>query len=390
MQVFKTYFKIIKTQIVSILIYAGLFLALTILFTSNIGESNDQFEVKKVPVMVLNEDGENDLIRGFLSYLEGYVTYVEPKEGEAAIRDALYYREVSYILTIPKGFSESFLNGGVVNLIKQTAPDSMEAITIDTAIDNYFNIAKVYQGHMPEASTNEISEYVKANLQEQTQVHLNAEQKDAFVSGNSQNKFYFNYLGYIIIAVFIASISTVMFSYHGLDIRRRHYASPITSKNMNGQLIFANLIFIMIYLVMFIIAGYVLNKNRAININTILFWLNAFTFALVTLSISYLIGISVKSKKAISALSTAVSLGLAFLSGMFVPQEYLGAPVLKVASFMPAYWFIKANEEIEILTSTSWSQISRIASFMAIQLGFAAAIISIALVVSKRKRQQIS
>lgn len=390
MQVFKTYFKIIKTQITSILIYAGLFLALTILFTSNIGENKYQFEVKKVLIMVVNEDGENDLIRGFLSYLEGYVTYVEPKENEAAIRDALYYREVSYILTIPKGFSEGFLNGGAVNLIKQTAPDSMEAITIDTAIDNYFNIAKVYQGHIPGASTDEISEYVKANLQEQTQVHLNTEQKDAFVSGNSQNKFYFNYLGYIIIAVFIASVSTVMFSFHGLDIRRRHYASPITSRNMNGQLIFANLIFIMIYLILFIIAGYVLNKNRAMNINTLLFWLNAFTFALVTLSISYLIGISVKSKKAISALSTAISLGLAFLSGMFVPQEYLGAPVLKVASFLPAYWFVKANGEIEVLTSGAWSQISRILSFMAIQLGFAAAIISIALVVSKRKRQQVS
>lgn len=390
MQVFKTYFKIIKTQIISILIYAGLFLALTILFTSNIGENKDQFEVKKVPVMVLNEDGENDLTRGFLSYLEGYVSFVEPKDGEAAIRDALYYREVSYILTIPKGFQENFLDDSTVKLIKQTAPDSMEAITIDTAIDNYFNIARVYQKHMPGASTTEISEYVKANLQEQTQVHLNTKQKDAFVTGNSQNKFYFNYLGYIIIAVFIASVSTVMFSFHGLDIRRRHYASPITSRNMNGQLLFANLIFVIIYLILFIVAGYILNKNRALNVNTVLFWLNALTFGIVTLSISYLIGISVKSKKAISALSTAVSLGLAFLSGMFVPQEFLGAPVLKVASFTPAYWFVKANEEIELLNASSWSQISRVASFMAIQLGFAAAIISIALVVSKRKRQQIS
>lgn len=126
------------------------------------------------------------------------------------------------------------------------------------------------------------------------------------------------------------------------------------------------------------------------NVNTLLYWLNSFTFALAVLSVSYLIGISVKSKKAISAISTAASVGLAFLSGMFVQQEYLGAPVLKVASFTPVFWFVKANNAIETVTQATWSQLSGIASYMAIQLGFAAAIISVALVVSKRKRQQIS
>jgi ABC-2 type transport system permease protein len=363
---------------------------LTILFTGNLKDNSNQFETKKVPVMVINEDGQNGLLDSFLSYLEEYVVYVEPKAGADAIKDALYYREVSYIITIPKGFSDSFYENGEINLTKQAAPDSMEAITIDQAIDNYFNIARVYQGHLPETTAEEISSYVQANLKEQTRVHLYGEQKDSVSAGHSFNRFYYNYLGYIIVAAFITSVSTIMFSFHGLDIRRRHFASPITERNLNGQLILANMIFVIFYLVIFIVAGYALNKYRAVNTNTLLFWLNAFTFALVTLSISYLIGISVKSKKAISALSTAVSLGIAFLSGMFVPQEFLGAPVLKVASFTPAYWFVKANGAIETLTTSSWSEISKIASFMAIQLGFAAAIISIALVVSKRKRQQIS
>jgi ABC-2 type transport system permease protein len=390
MQVFKAYYKILKTQLVSILIYAALFLMLTILFTSNITQNTSQFEAKKVAVMVLNEDGENSLLNGFLDYLEDYVTFVEPKKNEAAIRDALYNREVSYILRIPTGFTDRFNNNGTVSLTKQTAPDTMEAITIDNAVDNYFNMASVYRSYQPEASVEEISTYVKSNLQKKTTVQLSSEQKDTVSSGNTQNRYYFNYLGYIMIAMFITSVGTVMFSFHGLDLRRRHFASPITERDLNVQLILANLIFIMIYLVIFIIAGFVLNKNRIININTLLFWLNSFTFALVILSVSYLIGISVKSKKAISAISTAGSVGLAFLSGMFVSQELLGASVLKVASFTPVYWFVKANNAIEFVTQASWTQLSGIASYMAIQLGFAAAIISIALVVSKRKRQQIN
>lgn len=390
MQVFSTYFKILKSHLVSILIYAGLFLFLTIMFTSNTRQDNNQFKAIKVSAMVINEDGDNSFLKGFLDYMDQYVIFVDPAENEQAIKDALYYREASYILTIPEGFTESFYENGNVSLIKLAAADSMEAITVDNAINNYFNMAKIYQSYVPEINTDQLNAYVKSNLQEQTQVSLNEEVTDSVGAGNNQNKLYFNYLGYIIIAVFITSVSTIMFSFHGLDIRRRHSASPLSSRNMNMQLIFANLIFVLTYLVLFIVAGYVLNKNRMMNTNTVLYWLNMTTFAIVTLSISYLIGISVNSKKTIAALSTALSLGLAFLSGMFVPQEYLGAPVLRVASFTPAYWFVKANNAIETITSNNWSDISGIASYMAIQLGFAVAIISIALVVSKRKRQQAS
>jgi ABC-2 type transport system permease protein len=390
LQVFNTYFKILKTQLVSILIYAGMFLMLTIMFTSNITENTSQFEAKKVRVMVINKDGESSLISGFLNYLEEYATFVEPKEDDTAIRDALYNRAASYILTIPAGFTDGIVQEGNVQLTKQSAPDSIEAITIDNAIDNYFNIARIYREHMPEVSPEELSTYVKANLQEETTVWLYGEQKDALSSANSQNKYYFNYLGYIMIAIFINSISIVMFSFHGLDIRRRHSASPITLRKLNIQMILANMTFVLLYMAVFLIAGYILNKNRILNVNTLLFWLNSLTFAMVALSASYLVGISVKSKKAISAISTASSVGLAFISGMFVPQEFLGAPVLRVASFTPVYWFVKANNAIEYITEASWSQLSGIVSSMAIQLGFAAAIISIALVVSKQKRQKIS
>ncbi len=389
MQVFKVYYKILGTQIVSVLIYAGLFLMLTIIFTGNITDPKEQFVMRKVPVMVINEDGESSLIRGFLNYLEDYVTFVQPKENDLAIRDALYNREVSYILTIPSGFTSGFYSDGDTRLTKRTAPDSMEAISIDTAVDNYFNISKVYLNYMPGASEEEIINYVKANLLKQTEVKLNTKITDEVNAGNSINKYYFNYLGYIMIAIFVLSVGMVMFSFHDQDIRRRHFASPITVTNLNVQLILANLLFVMLYVVFFITAGYILNKNRVLNMNTMLFWLNFLIFALVILSVSYLIGISVKSHKAIAAISTAASVGIAFLSGMFVPQELLGAPVLKVASFTPAYWFVKANNAIETVTQASWSQLSDIASYMAIQLGFAAAIISIALVVSKRKRQQI-
>lgn len=388
MQVFKTYFKILKSQMVPILIYAVLFLGLTVMITSSIRVENTTFETSKVNTMVINEDGDNEITKGLLNYLGEYASYIQPGKNKEANSDALFNRKVVYILTIPKGFTESFIANGTVTLIKETVPNSAEALSIDNTINNYLNSAKDYLKYMPNISYEQLSAYVTKSLSEETKVTINVKETNAVTYSNSFNKNFFNYLGYILLSAYITGVSVVMFSFHGLDIRRRHTASPISNRGMNVQLILANLIFVFGFLLLFVIAGFVLNRDRIININTWLTLINAFAFALTGLSISYLVGITVKSRKAISAISTALSLGLAFISGMFVPQEFLGKSVLRVASFTPTFWYVKANNAIGSITSLRWSSVSSIVGYMAIQIGFAAAIISIALVVSKRKTQQ--
>lgn len=388
MQVFNTYFKILKKNLIPILIYSVLFLWLTIMISSNITVENTQFVTSKVDAMVVNKDGDNEFINGFLDYLGQYANFIEAKDSEEAIKDALFYREVDYILTIPEGFTQSFTADGKAELIKEAVPDSTGAMSIDTAINNYLNMAEIYLKYIPDITDRELSRLIADNLKEQTKVTISVQKKDSVTYSNGFNMNYFNYLGYILIASLIIGVSLVMFSFHGIDIRRRHTASPLSNRNMNIQLILANLIYVFSFLLIFIIAGYVLNRDRMINQNSIMTWLNATVLTITVLSISYLVGITVKSRMTVNAIATTLSLCLAFLSGIFVPQQYLGKAVLKAASFTPTFWYVKANNAIEGITSMRWSEISDIIGYMAIQLGFAAAIFSIALVVSKRKRQQ--
>lgn len=389
MQAFKAYFLILKNHIGSVLTYVVLFFILTVLYSNNIGQDDNLFVADKVTTILVNEDKDGSLIQGFTDYLGQYVDYVKLKDG-VTIQDALYYGEVSYVLTIPKGFTEEFRKSGEGRLIKLTAPNSVEAVTVDNAVDNYFHMAKVYHRYMPEMSEEQLNTLVWSSLKQETEVTLTNKVLDSVSASNNFNKYYFNYLGYIIVAVFIMCVSIIMFSFHNLNIRRRHTASPVTNRKLNLQLILANFIYVAIFMLIFILAGFILNRNRMVNISTLLYWLNAMVFAIVALCISYLVGISVSNKKAIAALSTVLSLGLAFLSGMFVPQEFLGAPVLRVASFTPSYWFVKANNMIEHSSTANRDTLPNIAGAMLIQLGFAAAILSITLVISKKKRQQAS
>ncbi len=389
MQAFKAYFKILKKNISSVLIYAVLFVILTVLYSSRIGGDDNLFVADQVPAVIINEDEDSNLIRGLTEYLEQYVTYVKLKKGDS-LQDALYYGEVAYILTIPKGFTEEFLQDGKGKLTKLTAPESVDAVTVDNAVDNYFHMAKIYHSYLSGLDEEQLNSLVQTSLKQSTEVQLTDKVMDSVSASNNFNKTYFNYLGYIITAAFIMCVSIIMFSFNNIDIRRRHTAAPITNRRLNLQLIFANFLYVLMFMILFILTGLLLNRNRMININTMLYWLNAMVFAIVALSISYLVGSSVSSKKAIAALSTALSLGLAFLSGMFVPQELLGASVLRVASFTPSYWFVKANNMIENISTVNWNTFSGIAGAMLIQLGFAAAILSITLVITKRKRQQAS
>lgn len=391
MQVFKFYFKIMKKQLLSLMIYVVMFASITLIITfSLIRGKSDSFTVSKVPVLLINNDGDNEFINAFTSYLEGYVKYIDVDNNEEARKDALFYHEVNYILTIPKGFTDGFLSGEEITLIKEILPDKMDAAqSVDSAIDNYLNMARIYISYNPGFGMSELTEFLEMDLVSTTEVIIDSGKKDNLDS-TEFNRNYFNYLGYMMVVCFILSVSTVMLSFSGLEIKRRQFASPVSSRNYNLQLILANLVFVLACLTLFAVIGYICNPFRRLEFSLVLTWVNAFVFAIVTLCISYLIGITVKGKNAVQALSTGVSLGLAFLSGMFVPQEFLGESIIRVGSFLPSYWYVRANDTIASLSDFSLKSLSPIIQYMAIQIGFAGVFLAIILVVAKRKRQYAS
>ena len=85
-----------------------------------------------------------------------------------------------------------------------------------------------------------------------------------------------------------------------------------------------------------------------------------------TLCLAFCLNMVVQSKPALSAIANIFSLGSAFVSGAFIPQEFLGGIALKLAHFLPAYYFINANDDI-YTGSGDWL------SDMGMQLLFAAA-----------------
>ena len=384
MQVFKLYFKILKKSATTLMVYIGIFLLITILFAANMRESsNTLFEESKIDIALINQDKESSLLNGFQEYLSKSSNFVDIEETKEGMQDALFFREVSYIMIIPKGFTEEFLNGNEPVLVKHTVPDSTSAAYVDIAIDSYFNTAKTYVAHLNELSEEEMVEKVSNDLAVETQVGVYA--KELKIKDNTFMVLYFNYLVYALLSVLMLGISSIMISLTKLDIKRRNLASPIPISSIQLQQILGNLSFTFLCDVLLIITGLLLSGRTIFDKTSLLFSINVIVFSVAALSIAYLVGILVKGREASNGIANVVSLGLCFVSGVFVPLEFLGETAIQIAKFTPAYWYTTANAQIGNLTNFSFSNLSGLFGNMLIQLGFAIAIFSIALVANKKK-----
>jgi ABC-2 type transport system permease protein len=151
-------------------------------------------------------------------------------------------------------------------------------------------------------------------------------------------------------------------------------------------MILGNVSFAVITWFIMIFASFVMNGSYMFTVNGQLLLLNSFVFTMAALSISFLIGNLVKSRGAMSAAANVVSLGSCFIGGVMVPQALLGKTVLKIASFTPAYWYVRANNQIVNITSYNMSNLQPVIICMLIILGFAAAFLAVTISVIKQKR----
>lgn len=386
MQVYKAYFKIIKKNIGQLSIYLIIFLLFAIIFGKvSTSPKDTDFESTKVNISIINKDENSKLISGLRDYLKENANIVDVGTSKEDLQDALFFREAEYIITIPKGFTKEILKGNKdINIEKTVIPNSTSEIYMDNLINRYLNTVKMYTSTIDNISQAKLVSNVNKDLSHTTDVNIKTYDND--YSNNASCANYYNFFAYSMFAILILGISLVMISFNNKDLKRRNLASSLSMKNMNIQMVFANITYAVVVWFVMIIASFIMFKNYMFTINGLLSLLNSFVFTLAALSISILISNLVTSRNALSAVVNVIALGSCFISGVFVPQQYLGDTVLSIAKFNPTYWYLKANDDIAILVNYSNENMRPIFMSMIIVLGFALAVYAVTLVVIKQKR----
>ncbi|HCX65036.1 MAG TPA: hypothetical protein DHN33_07490 [Eubacteriaceae bacterium] len=384
MPVFKLCMKIFKNNSPTFLIYIGIFIAISVLMMSATGESGEnQFTASKTRVAFFSEEN-TPITDGLKKSLEQYAEFVDIPDDSYQLQDAMYYGRIQHIIRIPKGFSKDLLEGNKAAISTTTVPQSTSSVYIDQALQSYLSTAYLYTSTSDSISPTELNEYVLDDLGNTASVELVGTNQESPFS--NKLPFYFNYMAYSLTIIILLSVSTVLLIFQKPAIQQRNACSPLKKRNINLQFYLAIMVFTLLCWGLFVLLSFWFAREDLGSSNILLYALNSFIFAITVAGISFLVGNITTGREAIVAVSNIVTLGLCFISGVFVPQSLLTEGVLNVAQFFPTYWYVLANEKIALLNVSSFASFSEITKPLIIQGGFAVAFFVLALVLTKRKR----
>lgn len=384
MTVFKGFLILVKRNSMLCLLYLGIFMTIVLAVqTVTKGEGVTKFEEERLNIAVIDLD-HSTLSKGLKSYLGEKHTLVDVKNEKAVIQEELFYRNIYYVVTIPKGYEKEWTKEDTV-LNTRKIQGAASAFYVDQQINTFLNSVKVFQsaGFTMEESVKEAykSSEIKADV---TLID-----KNGFGGRVPPHSFMFQYMPYFMLAVLCYTIGFIMIAFRKKDVRRRMLCSAISSRKQNTQMILGYIIMGLVFWVICIGLILVLyGKEFLADSNAKYYLLNTFVLMLVSLSFAFFVGVIVKNEDLVNNLVNVISLGMCFTCGVFVSLDVLGSGLKTAAQFLPVYWYEVVNGILGSNKEFVSSQMQQIWKGIGIQVLFAVAIIGLGMMISKRKEQE--
>lgn len=382
MQVLKVFFKVLKAKLPAASAYIVVFFCIAVAM-ANMGGTTEDFSDTSVTLSVIDND-KTDASKAFCDYLSKNNRIVEIENDERAITDSIYNEVVSYVLVINEGYEEKISKGETDGLFENYKnPKSSKGIFIDSKVDLY---AKTLSAYITGGSSIETAlEKTKDTLGEEIKVTMETFKKDTGSDFSDSFTYYFQYIPYGILSVLITALSPVLLTLNKKEIRDRTNCSCIKFSSQTAQIILGSFLFAIVLWAIFAFAGVMMNGG-GLGERHYLAVLNSFVFALISLAVALIVSNLAKSQESVGMLTNIIGLGMSFLCGVFVPQSMLGDGVLNVARFLPAYWYVRANDMLAGYNDDVYS-VGRFMEFLGIEIVFMVVLFVVAIVISRVKKR---
>ena len=379
MTVFSTILKILNKLKGMLILYSVILISITAL--NQTSGSITEFVESKPDLIIVNKDLEDPITKGFTDYLEEHCELkdidVNDKE---KISDAIFYRDVNYIVYIPNHFGKDLLEGKKPKLEYKSTGDE-NASYCQMIIEKYIRTVMIYKDYY---EGEELTKKVGDVVENDTKVTLKTSLDTSSLSSMTR---YFNFLNYALLAGCVYCISMILASLKEQNVRKRTIISSFNYKKYNLIVLMSLSIVILAMWMMYMILSFILFKNQMTTSNGIAYMLNSLVFALCSLSIGFLIGNITQNKNAIGGIVNVVALGTSFLCGCFVPFDYMPDYVIKIAHILPTYYFVKNNETIKTIEAFGGNVLKPLLINGGIIVAFAILFIIITNCVSKKKER---
>lgn len=373
----RTVFKVAKKALPGASIYFCIFLALAIVFSFLAGDSQKtQFQASEQSILVKDED-DSVLSNALLAYL-AKENEVSTDFDEERVSDLLFYGMTDYVIYMEDGFEASFLSEENITGIEKQSTQPNTAF-LDQKIELFLGYVRgaLASGRTMEEACAKVLELAEREavisfLGEKTSAELNPVY------------YFFTYVAYVFPAVLIMVLGPILQAFYRKDVKMRTDCGQVTVRTQNLRIVGGILVIsLVLWGVILLISLLMYHKNLTPQV-FLGNMLNSFLFLLVSVAISVVMGMLLKGKNALNGASNVISMGMAFLCGVFVPYQYLPDYVQKISTFLPASWYVKNTALLaEGKLLTDGAEFFQNCGVIAV---FAAALFSLVLVVAKRRR----
>lgn len=379
MTVFNTFWKVINKYKGTIILFTVMLVTFGGINTTS-NNSTVDFTNSKPDIIIVNNSGNNDLTKNLISYLEKNTNVKDVKNTEEARNDALFYREVNYIIYIPKDYQKDVLSGKTPEIDIKTVGDYTSSLA-EMLLTRYLKIQSIYAKNI--STEQDLITAINKNLSKTSEVTITSKVDTTKTSRVSR---YFNFASYSAMFIIIFVICMVLSSFHAKAIKKRTIISSMNYKTHNKYLLRASFIYSIIVWLLFMLLGTILFSNTILSLRGLVYALNLFIFIFTSLTLALLLSTLIDNKDAVNGIVNVISLGSAFLCGAFIPTEWLPETVVKISRIFPTYWYVNSNDLLASLQTINMTSLNQVIINMIVMLVFALIFIIINNLVSKKKQ----
>lgn len=382
MTVFKGYMLLAKRNIKVIMVYFAVFTGIVVAMEMSKNGKFSAFTATKLNIAVVDRD-QSECSKGVVRFLKKNHHVTETSYDPSALQERLYYEDVKLVVCIQKGFEKDTLSGKGGGIEYTQNPGEYNGMYVEAQLNRLVQNMKQYY----DAGYSVLESYDKVAKQPQSKVRMeningNGGQEAGYVS-------FFRIYPYLMLAVLCTILGTLLVEFRNKNVKMRLNASSVSlfSQNITSILVFL-LIGCILYVVTMLLAFVIHGRTLATAPNLWYYFLNSFLVMLVSLAISFLVGLFVKNRQQVSIIVTPVSLAFCFLCGVFVPIQYMPDMIVRVARFLPIYWFESVNDLLAKHADISGHVQSQILHGMGMELLFFVVLISCSMAVAKYQQQE--
>lgn len=392
MTVFKTFLKVLNKCKFTVILYTVILL---IFAGVNMATSDTQisFEAEKPDILIVNQDVNIGITQNLTKYLEKNCEIIAVKDNEDAINDALFYRDVNYVIYIPQNYRQDVLKGENPEIqIKSTG--DYQASYAEMLLARYVKVQNIYVKELAkqtdnktladEKLENEIIEKINQTISKQTEIEMTSKLD---TTGLEKATFYYNFANYTLLTSAILVICLILSSFHEEKIRKRTIVSSMKYQKHNRILLLGNGLFAVALWLFYVLISFSVVGNVMFSMQGLMYIVNSFVFTLCALTIAFLVGSIVNNKNAMNGIVNVIALGSSFLCGAFVPVEWLPDTVLKIAHCLPSYWYIQSNELIKTMEEFNLETLKPIMINMGVVLLFSIGFVIVTNLIARKKRK---